>query len=405
MKRKNSLKQYFVLFFLISFLAGAFGGGLAGIIVGSTFLRRFSQPDEKHVLSKTVTSIEEESAAIDAVKKVFPSVVSIIITKDLSKIFGMTGPNLFPFDDYFEFGHGLRFSLPGGPQGKQEVGGGTGFIISSDGLILTNKHVVSDPDAEYTVVTADGAQYPAQVLATDSFNDIAIVKIDADGLDVVELGDSDAVKIGQTVIAIGNALAEYENSVTKGIISGVERDITAGDSFGASEILQDVLQTDAAINPGNSGGPLINLEGQVIGVNTAISQEGQLVGFAIPINDAKKTIKSVIEHGKIIRPYLGVRYIQLNKRIAKLKNLPVDYGALIVRGATKDEPAIIPGSPADKAGLKENDIILEVNGQKIDNEHQLGRELAQYEPSDVVVLKVLHEGKEKIIEAKLIQAE
>lgn len=339
--------------------------------------------------------VEEESATIESVKKVTPSVVSIIITKDLSKYYDLKGYS--PFDDFF----GFPFeSAPQNGSGKQEIGGGTGFIISSDGMILTNKHVVSDNEAEYTVITNDGKKYEAKVLATDFMNDIAVVKIDAKDLPVVEFGDSDSLELGQTVIAIGNSLGEYRNTVTKGVISGKGRRVEAGGE-GMSEVLEEALQTDAAINPGNSGGPLINLSGQVIGINTAINQQGQLIGFAIPINQAKKSVESVKKFGKIMRPFLGVRYVLLNKDISQSNNLSVDYGALIVRGEQQTDLAIVPGGPADKAGLVENDIILEVNGQKINEEHPLTKEISKYQPNEEIELKVLHKGEEKKVKVKL----
>ncbi|MFA5134339.1 MAG: trypsin-like peptidase domain-containing protein [Patescibacteria group bacterium] len=343
--------------------------------------------------------VEEESATIDVVETVRPSVVSIVVTQDLSTIYNLTGPNLSPFGDLFSF--------PGeqAPEGEQEVGAGTGFIIRADGLILTNKHVVATEDAEYTVILNDGEQFDATIIDTDPFNDIALLKIDATDLPAVELGDSDALKIGQTVIAIGNTLGEYQNTVTQGIVSGLSRTVTAGDGRGQSETLEGIVQTDAAINSGNSGGPLLNLDGQVIGVNTAISLDGQLVGFAIPINQAKRSIDSVEEYGRIVRPYLGVRYMLLNEEIAKENNLPVDYGALVVKGSQASDLAIVPGSPADIAGLEENDIILEVDGERITEERSLAKQLQQYNPGDTVTLKLLHDGAEKTVEAVLAEVE
>ncbi|RLB87157.1 MAG: hypothetical protein DRH10_09570, partial [Deltaproteobacteria bacterium] len=225
--------------------------------------------------------------------------------------------------------------------------------------------------------------------------------IEAKNLPTLELGDSDKIEIGQTVIAIGNALGEFRNTVTKGVISGIGRTITAGDSRGRSEMIESAIQTDAAINPGNSGGPIVNLAGQVIGINTAISSQGQLLGFAIPINEAKRVINSVEKYGKIVRPFLGVRYILNNPEFAKKNQLKVDYGAIIVRGETVKDFAVIPGSPADKAGLQENDIILEVNGTKIERGNSLAKLLSKYAPGDEVTLKVLSKGKEKEVKVKL----
>ncbi|MBU1130642.1 trypsin-like peptidase domain-containing protein [Patescibacteria group bacterium] len=351
--------------------------------------------------------MEEENLTTQAVQKVTPAVVSIIVTKELQQYYNFSGPG-FPFGDIFSFPFDFNFKAPQqpipGPKEKTEVGGGTGFIINSDGLILTNKHVVSDTEAEYSVILTDGSRYDASVVGRDPFNDIAFLKIEADNLPVIELGDSDKIEIGQTVIAIGYALGEYSNSVTKGIVSGMGRDIVAGGG-GQSEELQGVIQTDAAINPGNSGGPLINLQGQVIGINTAVNQQGQLIGFAIPINSAKTLIASVIENGKIVRPFLGVRYAMLNEQIAEENQIAVDYGALLARGSTASELAVMPGSPADIAGLEENDIILELNGVKLNADNPLSKEIAKYQPGDVITLKIWHDGKEKAVNVELAEFE
>lgn len=336
-------------------------------------------------------SVVEDSATVDVVKNASPAVVSIVITQDLSKIYN---------SDTFPFG---LFNMDT-PQGQQQVGAGTGFIISSDGLILTNKHVVNTTGAEYTVVTSDDKEYQATVVATDPFNDIALVKINATDLPTLSLGDSSTLGIGQTVIAIGNALGQYQNTVTKGVVSGLSRTVTAGDGSGQSETLQDIIQTDAAINSGNSGGPLLNLAGQVVGINTAVNSSGQSVGFAIPINQVKQDVESVQKNGKIIRPYLGVRYLIINSDVAKTNNLSVDYGALVVRGSGQSELAVVPGSPADKAGIVENDIILEVNGQKIDENHTLAAELQKYNVGDTITLKLQHQGNEKTVTATLAEA-
>jgi serine protease Do len=227
------------------------------------------------------------------------------------------------------------------------------------------------------------------------------LKIEATGLPTVELGDSDKIELGQTVIAIGNSLGEYQNTVTKGVVSGLGRKVVAGDSQGGSEVIEGAFQTDAAINPGNSGGPLINLAGQVIAINTAMNQGGQLIGFAIPINVAKQDIESVETSGKIVRPWLGVRYVLINDEIAKANHLEKNYGALIARGQQATDLAVVPASPADKAGLVENDIILEMNGQKIDEEHPLAKEIAKFKPGDEVTLKILRKGAEKDVKVTL----
>lgn len=379
----------------ISLLVGSVSGGLVGAVVSQGGLSGWlknSNSSASSVLTGTVT-VEEDSATIDVVKKVSPAVVSIVAKKDFSKVFGNQSD---PLNDFF----GWPFTQPQ-PQGVQPVGSGSGFIITKDGMILTNKHVAEIQGDEFVVVMNDGQTYDAKVVATDPSTDIAFMKIDGRDLPTVEFGNSDVVEIGQTVIAIGNVLGKYQNSVTKGIVSGLARSITAGDGQGNSETLRNVIQTDAAINHGNSGGPLLNIAGQVIGINTAVDSSGQLVGFSIPINIAKKDLESVQATGKIERPYLGVRYVLVNDQVKTANELTVDYGALIARGDTRSEVAVIPGSPADKAGLIENDIVLEIDGQKITEENDLAQALIEKRIGDTVKLKILSKGNEKIVEIKL----
>lgn len=428
---KNTMKpltKIILINIFISLFIGALIGGIAGIFAAKTdlsdiqaFLRKSQlfglknnqaeipnqidfETDKSLATGEKFIYISEEEAVAQAVRKVSPSVVSIIVTKELSAIYNLTGPSILPFDDFFEFG----FPLTPQPYQtepkteKREVGGGTGFVVSSDGLILTNRHVVDDPDAEYTVITSDDQKFKAQILAIDPFVDAAIVKIDAKDLPAVSLGDSDKIQIGQTVIAIGNTLSEYRNTVTKGVVSGINRRVVAGGRFG-TEVIEEAIQTDAAINPGNSGGPLVNLMGEVIGVNTAISREGQLIGFAIPINLIKPVIESVKTYGRIVRPWLGVRYVLINEQFAKENQLPSNYGALVARGQKETDLAVIPGSPADKAGIMENDIILEIDGVKINENNPLAKLIQKHKPGDKIQLKILHKGSEKSIEAVLAE--
>lgn len=365
-----------------------------------------TENDSKATTSKgkTLRVVEEESAVIDVVEKSSPAVVSVIVTKDVPKL-----DNYFadPFaDDPFFNPFGFRSVPQSEPQTeKREIGGGTGFIVGEDGFIVTNRHVVDDEDAEYSVVLNDGSKFDAVVLARDSLIDIAIIKVDAEQkFPVIELGDSDSLKIGQTVIAIGNSLGEFRNTVSKGIISGLKRSISAGDGMGQSELLDEVIQTDAAINPGNSGGPIVNLSGQVIGVNVAMAQGAENIGFAIPINEVEKIYKSVKKEGRIVRPYIGVRYMLLNKQVQEENNLSFDYGALVLRGGSASALAVIPGSPADKAGLLENDIILEIDGVKISQENDLARVIKRKGVGDSVVLKVWSKDSEKILTVVLEEA-
>ncbi len=336
---------------------------------------------------------EHERRVIEVVKKSSPAVVSIIISKYVPVV---ERYYVNPFGDLpQEFQPFFNFQIPQYKQKgmkKQEIGGGSGFIVSSDGLIVTNKHVVADKDASYTVLTNDGKKYNAKVLARDPLKDIAILKIKAKNLPTLELGDSDDIMMGQSVIAIGNALGEFRNTVSVGVVSGLSRTITASGSIGQSETIEGVIQTDAAINHGNSGGPLLALNGKVIGINTAMAQGAENIGFAIPINQAKKDIESVKKVGKIITPYIGIRYVIINPLIKEKYNLPVDYGALIVAGAG-DEPGVVPYSPAAKAGLEEGDIILEINGQKIDYKHTITSIISKLSVGQEITVKVMRDKK------------
>jgi serine protease Do len=397
--RKQEKSKLLSTVVLLSFLFG-----VAGSVIGSMYVVPFYQKAQDQVALrpdevKTI-QVEEQSAVVDVVRRASPAVVSIIVSKDLNKVPGYSsspydlGP--FSFDPFFQSRGNDENQTPN----VQEIGGGTGFIISADGLIATNKHVVDDTEASYTVLTTDGKKYSATVLSRDPVNDIALVKIEAAGLPTLSLGDSTDIDIGQRVIAIGNSLAQYQNTVTTGVVSGIGRTITASGSSG-SEQLEGVIQTDAAINPGNSGGPLLDIGGSVIGINTAIDSQGQLVGFAIPVNDLKRDLDSFKKFGRIVKPFLGVRYVLVNESIKEQNNLTVDYGALIVSGTSSAQPAVTPNSAAAKAGLKGGDIILEVNGGKITQEHSLAGTLKNYNPGDVVKMKILSGSQEKEITVTL----
>jgi len=282
-----------------------------------------------------------------------------------------------------------------------EVGAGSGIIISKDGYIMTNKHVVPDGVSTVSVVLADGREFNGvSVIGRDPFNDLAFLKIQGvTNLTPAKIGDSGTVHPGQQVVAIGNALGQFRNSVTSGIISGLGRPIQASDGAGSSEQLENLLQTDAAINPGNSGGPLVNLNGEVIGINTAIAEQSQGIGFAIPVNDAKGMINTVITQGKIVKPYLGVRYVTLDSEVAQQLNSNVTNGAYVSGDA--NDPAVVPGSPADKAGLRNGDIITKVNDKTLDATDTLASALAQFAPGDTIKLTVLRSGKSLTISVTL----
>lgn len=399
---------------IISFLvASATFYGLVGLNIdsskllpGQVVIKEKETVREPQVLEKYIPQTTEEEMVIDIVKQSQNAVVSIIATRDLPVL------EQYYVDPFREFGFGFPDDFFGGglqvPQYRQkgtekkEVSSGSGFVASAEGLVLTNKHVVSEEEAEFTVVMNDGKRYPAKVLAKDPVQDIAVLKIEAKNLPVLKLGDSNNIQIGQTVVAIGNALGEFENTVSKGVVSGLRRTITAAGG-GMTETLEDLIQTDAAINPGNSGGPLINLSGEVIGINTAMTQGAQNIGFALPINKAKKDLEQVKKTGKISYPFLGVRYVLINKELRQKNNLTVDYGALVVRGETNTDLAVTPGSPADKAGIAENDIILEFNGKKITEDNSLAKMIQNSQVGDTVTLKILHKGKEKTIKVTLAE--
>ena len=404
--------------FLILILAGAVIvlGGVAAFAPASPFKLNLNQfalrGSVKNPVSASSTSavplykpvIDYEQAVINAVEKASPAVVSVIVSKDLPVIedcpynpFSDLPPNFQQFfDDRFQFSQPCQKGTK-----SQEVGGGSGFVIAKDGLIVTNKHVVADSGASYTVLANDGKKYDAKVLARHPFLDIAVLKIKPlvdDNLSVLILGDSDSIKLGQTAIAIGNALGEFRNTVSVGTISGLARTVTA-QGEGMTETIEGVIQTDAAINQGNSGGPLLNLKGEVIGINTAMVTGAQNIGFALPINQVKKAIESVKNTGEIKVPYLGVRYLRITSDLAKKEKLPVENGALI-RGS-QDGPAITPDSPAKKAGLQAEDIIKELNGEKLDQDNSLAYLIQKYNVGDKVSLKILRNGQEIILEATL----
>ena len=420
--KKEFTEKTFFSIFLTGLASALVALGILGALVwnyradiyshfANEYLREVQNPDPvknedpKTITEKTIekTIFSQESFVVDAVKKTNPAVVSILISKEVPKYEAYIDPNqqTNPFGDLLP---GFSFGIPQyreiGKE-KKQIGGGSGFLVSADGLIVTNKHVVEQKDVDYTVFTNNGKKHVATVIARDPVLDIALIKIEGSNYSYLALGNSDSLKIGQSVIAIGNALGEFRNTVSVGVISGLARSITAGTSSGAVEILDHVIQTDAAINPGNSGGPLLDLSGKVVGVNVAIAQGSQNIGFALPINTVKGAIESVKATGKIIRPYLGIRYVAINAEIKEKNNLSVDYGVLVQKGATASDLAVAPGSPADKAGIVEGDIILEVDGVKLDEEISITSIIRQKKIGEVITLKVLHKGVEKIVKVTL----
>ncbi len=327
-------------------------------------------------------------SVIDIAKKVCPAVVTIVISKDLPQIEGFY---MFPYG-------GQDMVMPkikdGGQKESVKIGGGSGFIVSADGLIVTCRHVVEDHEADYTVIVEPTKIYPAKVLARDPINDIAILRIDQKNLPHVELGNSNKVELGEEVVAIGNALGEFHDTVSYGIVSGLSRYIRATNEITKqAESLRGLIQTDAAINPGNSGGPLVNMEGKVIGINTAMVMGAQNIGFAIPVNYAVKDLEEIKKYGKIKIPFLGVKYIILTKEISEKNKLPLDYGAMIVR-ETLGEGPVIKESAAEKAGLKEFDIVMEAKSQKITVDNTLADVLQKCTIGEEMELKVLRDKHE-----------
>lgn len=328
------------------------------------------------------------SPIIKIAKKVCPAVITIVVSKDLPKIEGFY---MLPMG-------GQDIIMPKIEKGEREmtkIGGGSGFMVSKEGHILTSCHVVQDPSAEYTIMIDPIKKYPAKVLARDPINDIAILKIEAKNIPYLNLGNSSKIQLGEEIIAVGNALGEFHDTVSSGIISGLSRFIQATNGMtNQTERLRGLIQTDAAINPGNSGGPLVNMKGDVIGINTAVVMGAQNIGFAIPINCAKKDLEEVKKYGKIKFPFLGIKYIIISKEMAEKNKLPVDYGALIVREMLGEEP-ILKGSAAERAGLKEFDIILEAKGEKVNVKNTLSHIFQKCEIGEEIELKVLR-GKEEM---------
>lgn len=332
--------------------------------------------------------IPSGSSVMKTVGSVKDAVVSVTVTRDVPVM------ERYQSDDS-PFG---MFQMPQLRQRgtrQQEVGGGTAFFVSSDGLLMTNRHVADDDKATYTVLLNDGRKLTAKVVATHPSNDIAFLKVDGGGFPFLEISQAEA-QLGQPVIAIGNALGEFRNTVSVGVVSGLGRSITAGSFYGSdAEQLDSIIQTDAAINQGNSGGPLIGDDGTVIGMNTAVATDAQNIGFAIPASDLRSALASYREHGRIVLPYIGVRYMPVTKELKDRNKLDVDYGVLVLRGDTAEDLAVVPGSPADKAGIRENDIILDVDGVKLTEETGLAGIIRRKSAGDQVKLKVLSRGKER----------
>lgn len=369
-----------LLLVLVCAFAG-FGGGY----VGSGAREQLGNANGVAISRENQKTVLSESQLISALaKNVSPSVVSVDVTSTV------------PIQSFL------------GSRGGEQRSAGTGIILSDSGYIITNRHVVDASAARVSVTLSDGTQFDdveiiGRTNASDPL-DVAFLQIkDVKGkkLTPAKLGDSSKVQVGDKVVAIGNALGQFQNTVTAGIISGFGRNVEAGDGLVASESLQNLFQTDAAINQGNSGGPLVNIDGEVIGINTAIAGDGaENIGFAIPVADIQGLIKSVLAKGKLERPFLGVRYVSLTDDYAVHYNLPVKRGAYIV-SSTDGSPSIVAGSPAEKAGLKEKDIITEISGEKVDQTRSLISLISKHAVGEEVSLKILRDGKEQTVKVKL----
>jgi S1-C subfamily serine protease len=278
-------------------------------------------------------------------------------------------------------------------------GVGTGFIYHSDGWILTNRHVVADAN-QITVILSDTTELEGEVYGIDTLTDLAIVKVDATDLPTVKIGSSADLEQGQLAIAIGNPLGQFENTVTTGIVSGLGRQIVAGSqATSSSEQLNNLIQTDAAINPGNSGGPLLDSAGQVIGVNTAVSQDAQGIGFAIPIDIARPIMQQAVNGQPLQRPWIGIYYRPITKQLAEEMDLVVEDGVII--DSTGSQPAVFPNSPAAAAGLQPGDVITALDGQEIDADTDLAELILPHNPGDTITLRVLRGDSPTEIEVTL----
>ena len=411
-ENKITTRQLVLFCVVLSFMTSVLGAILALGILGPLF--GFGENGDApfvfhrpQILEKIIgieqKVLSHDDLVIKTVQDSAPAVVSIVATKDVPVVEQYyVDPFNDPFFQKFFGDNGSGIKIPQYRQKgteKQDVSSGSGFIVSQDGMIITNKHVVSDTEASYTVLLNDGSKKTAKVLARDPIQDLAVLKVEATNLPIVKLGDSSTIKIGQTAIAIGNALGEFRNTVSVGVISGLHRSVVANGAASGPESLEELIQTDAAINPGNSGGPLLNIDGEVVGINTAMASGAENIGFSLPINRVKRAINSVKKDGRIIYPYLGVRYTVITKDLVEKSKLGRDYGVLV--GYSGQESAVIPGSPADKAGIEAGDIILMVNGDRVSADNTLSSLIQKYNVGDTVALKVFRSSKEMDIKVKL----
>ena len=370
------IRKFFITLGVIVVVVASIGSGaIADRLFG---IKPLDKLFPKSGVSTQERVVLEESNVIDVVKKVGPSVVTVTVTEPVRQV--------IQFSPFGGFTRGTEGGTP------QDIG--SGFVVSEDGLIVTNKHVVSNTSLTYQVSTSDGKTYDVKEISRDPSNDIAVLKIDASGLIAVELGDSSSLQVGQFVIAIGTALGEFRNTVTTGVVSGLGRGIDAGTSFqGYVERLDNVIQTDAAINPGNSGGPLLNSIGQVIGINVAVAQGANNIAFSIPVNTVKEALNIYKTTGKFpAKAYLGVEYQMISQQTALLNDVP--QGLYIVN--------VVSGSPAEEAGVLVGDIIYKIDGNSVSSDSEsLSKSISDKKPSDNILLEIWRNGEVKNINVAL----
>ncbi len=393
----NLFKKTILFTSLVSLIFGAAGGGLT-----SWALLAY---DESHLVQEntgdTIVNFENGSYK-EVYDKASPAVVSVVALKDLTDYYNQ----MQQYGPFQMFGAPQQEAPETEGEGElSEVSSGSGFIVTGDGLVVTNKHVVSDDTAQYEVILNDGTTLDAKVVAIDTLNDIALVQITGEddrmgNFPTLSFGDSEAMSVGDPVVAIGNALGEYSNTTTVGIISATDRQIVASGGGQGTENLVNLIQTDAAINPGNSGGPLLNLNGDVVGMNTAIDTTASGIGFALPSADIEPVVQSYQANGHIVTPYIGVRYVPVTPALIKHFNLAVDHGAYVI-GDANIGPSVVPGSPAEKAGLKEADVILSVDGTDLNESYTLQNAVASHRVGDVITLNVHRDGKDIEIKVTL----
>jgi len=341
---------------------------------------------------------------VQIVKKILPAMVSITSSKNLNRIITPIPANLSAKKksekDFY-----LNYLEPAANIGKKiKISSGSGFIVEKNGIILTNRHVVEDPKADYFVILHNNKKLRPKILAKNPINDVAVLKIEYSGLPTIELGDSSSLELGEEVIAVGNVLGLFRNTVSRGVISGLSREITAQGSFDSRKThLRGLIQTDAAINPGNSGGPLINRRGEAIGINAAMIMGTENIGFAIPINNAKRDLEDLKKYGHIRQPFLGLRYVCIDEDLKEKFNLPVEKGALVLPepGPGGFREAVIPKSPAAKAGVKEGDIIVSVNGKRIGADKLIEDVLQEIKIGEKIMLEIIRGKKKKRLKAIL----